>query len=146
MATPLMFHVDPAPVTLTTATDPAFTPTKENPDGLLVNVLPFWIVRLADPPPELTNIVPLVPVAAPETPRMVGFGAVVLMVTGPFAGTPPVQLAAFVQSVLTLPFQVCAAAEPAERAISAAAETVARRSCRVVVAVAPGARADDMTA
>jgi hypothetical protein len=41
---------------------------------------------------------------------MVGLGTVVLIVTAPLDGTPPVQLAGLVQSVLVAPVQVCAAA------------------------------------
>jgi hypothetical protein len=86
-----------------------FSPMYEKPVALVVSLLPFWIVRLPAVPLP-TKISLLVPVAAPETPRTAGLGDVALIATAPVVGTPPVQLPAFVQSLLTAPVQVWAAA------------------------------------
>jgi hypothetical protein len=123
-----------------TPTPPALTPMYEKPVALLVSVLPFWMVSAPDVALP-TKSVPLVALAAPEVPKTAGLGEVVLiLVSEPAVGTPPVQFAALVQSVLAAPVHVCAAAEPAATAVSVAAETVVRRSWRMATAV-PG-RAD----
>ncbi len=59
----------------------------------------------------------------------VGLGNVVSIATVLFVGTPPVQLAAFVQSALVLPFQVCAA-DGATALKSAMTDTAATTASR----------------